>query len=75
MSEEGGGGGCVSVIVFFAVWIGCMIAAGPLGFMLGWLPALVLAFIWPRVLALGVFGIILIIVVIAIIAVFTSADR
>lgn len=64
MSEEGDGGGCMSVIVFFAVWIGCMIAAGPLGFMLGWLPALVLAFIWPLVVALGVVALVIAVVLV-----------
>ena len=64
MSEEGDGGGCVSVIVFFVVWIGCMIAAGPLGFMLGWLPALVLAFIWPLVVALGVVALVIVVVLV-----------
>jgi len=45
------------------------------GFVFGWLPALVLAFIWPIVLALGVFVIVLIIVVIAIIAVLIYIGR
>lgn len=53
MHEEAGSG-CGDVIVFFAVWIGCTIAFGPLGFMLGWIPALILAVIWPLVAALGV---------------------
>ncbi len=48
------GYGFIGVIVFLAVWIGCAIAWGALGFMLGWMPALVLAYILPLVVGLGV---------------------
>jgi hypothetical protein len=36
----------VRTIVFFGVWIACAIAGGVLGFIFGWIPALILAFIW-----------------------------
>jgi hypothetical protein len=52
--SEGAGYGCVSILVFFAVWIGCTIAFGGLGFLFGWAPAIILAAIWPLVAALGV---------------------
>ena len=67
MDEGGAGYGCVAVIVFFAVWIGCTIAFGPLGFMLGWMPALILAFIWPLVAALGVVAVVILAILIAIV--------
>jgi hypothetical protein len=55
--------GCTSVIVFFAVWIACIVSFGPMGFMLGWMPALILSFIWPLVVALGVLAILLLVVI------------
>ena len=70
--DEGAGYGCVAVIVFFAVWIGCTIAFGPLGFMLGWMPALILAIIWPLVAALGVVVVVILAILIAIILYFAS---
>ena len=53
------GYGCIGVIVFLAVWIGCSIAWGALGFMLGWMPALFLAYILPLVAYLGVVAILI----------------
>lgn len=47
----------VAVGVFFVVWIGCMVAWGPMGFMLGWMPALVIALIWPLVLGVASFAV------------------
>lgn len=44
------------VLIFLAVWIGCSVAYGFLGFALGWMPALILAAIiglfWPLLLVL-----------------------
>jgi hypothetical protein len=60
---DGDGFGCMSVIVFLGVWIVCTVSFGPFGFMLGWMPALILAAIWPLVAALGVLAIILLIVI------------
>ena len=46
----------VGIGVFLAVWVYCAATWGGLGFMLGWMPALVLAFIWPLLLVLAVLG-------------------
>ena len=64
--DEGEGCGCISVLIFLGVWVACIVSFGGLGFMFGWLPALVLAFIWPLILSLGVLLIVGIIILIAI---------
>lgn len=50
------------VLVFLVVWIGCAADGGIIGFCLGWIPAIIIAFIsaflWP-LLALAIFVIIM----------------
>ena len=57
--------GCVSVLVFLGTWIVCTVAFGAIGFLLGWAPGLVLAVIWPLILALGVFLVVIAILIAA----------
>jgi len=42
------------VLIFLAVWIGCSLGYGFLGFALGWMPAAIIAsvvaFLWPLIL-------------------------
>jgi hypothetical protein len=55
----------IAVIVFFVVWIECTIGFGPLGFLLGWAPALILAMLWPLIAALGCFVIVILVILMA----------
>lgn len=64
----GAGYGCLSVLVFFGVWLFCTASFGGLGFMLGWLPAAILAVAWPIVLVLLVIAAVIVAVLIAIFA-------
>lgn len=56
-----GGFGCASVIPFLIVWIIGRVSFGPLGFLLGWMSALIIAATWPLIIGLGVLAIVLII--------------
>ena len=71
MEDEGGSVlyFVVGIIVFFVVWIAAAIASGPLGFIFGWIPALILAFIWPLAVAFGFAAVVLVVVLIAILIV------
>ncbi len=54
VANHGSGGiGCLEVVIFCGVWIGCTVVFGGLGFMLGWMPAIVLAYLSPLVLLIG----------------------
>ena len=57
-----------SILIFLSVWIGCMFAGGLLGFMLGWLPAIILGYIWPLILA----GAVVVAIVIALVFIIIS---
>ena len=61
--------GWMGAIVFFGVWIGCTVGFGPLGFMLGWMPALILAMFWPLIAALGCVVIVVIVILVILIAI------
>ena len=54
------------IIVFFVVWIASAIAGGPLGFIFGWIPALILASIWPLAVAFGFGAVAFVVVLLAI---------
>jgi hypothetical protein len=64
--------GWMEAIVFLAVWIGCTIGFGPFGFMLGWMPALILAMLWPLIAALGCVVIVIVVILIAILFLLSS---
>ena len=67
--------GCVGVIVFFVVWIGCTIGFGPFSFMLGWMPALLLAMLWPLIAALGCVVIVILVILMAILLLLYFASQ
>lgn len=57
MDEEAG---CMFGLVFLGTWGACTLAFGPLGFLLGWAPALILGAIWPLLIALGAIALIVV---------------
>jgi len=64
MTDEDEIYGLVVVLVFVGVWVGCTMAFGAQGFLLGWMPAMILGLCWPFVVGLLVLGALLVAIVV-----------